>query len=279
VSADEAHLRTYGPAGPRLSSELTTELWEYREVLFAFVVRQLKVRYKQAAIGVGWSILQPLFASLIFALFLGRFAHLQSEGVQYFVFAMTGMVLWTFFSTGLSTAAESLIRDSAMVRKVYFPRQILPLSAVGAALLDVPASTIVLIGAVLLTGGRPSWTWLLIPLPVFIVLLAATGLGLALSALNVYYRDVRHALPFLLQVVMFSSPVIYSLSVVPAKWRVVYEVLNPIAVSVDDMRRVLLHGTLPELWINLAAIAWLAVILLAGSWLFRSLERDFADRL
>ena len=279
AAADEAQLRTYGPSGPRLSSELTTELWEYREVLFAFVVRHLKVRYKQAAIGVGWSILQPLLASLVFALFLGRFAHLPSEGAPYFVFVLAGMVLWTFFATALGTSAESLIRDSSMVRKVYFPRQILPLSAVGAALLDVPAALVILVGAVLLNGGRPSLTWLLLPLPVLIVLLAATGLGLAASALNVFYRDVRHALPFLLQVMLYSSPVIYSLDVVPSNWRAVYEVFNPIAIAVDDMRRVLLHGTWPELWINVAAVAWLAVILVAGSWLFRSLERDFADRL
>lgn len=273
------HVRVIEAGAWRSWSDSIGEIWQYREVLLAFVVRHIKVRYKQAAIGVGWSVLQPLLASILFAVFLGRFAHLSSEGGPYFVFAMTGMVLWTFFATALTSSAESLIRDAAMVQKVYFPRQILPLSAVGAALVDLPAAVLVLVGALLLTGSRPNITWILIPLPVLLMLIAATALGLITSSLNVYYRDVRHALPFLLQVILFSSPVIYSLSVVPERWRPIYEILNPVAVSIDDLRRILLHGTWPEPAVNIAAAAWLILLLAGGSLLFRSLERDFADRL
>lgn len=255
------------------------EVWTYRDVLLAFTIRHIKVRYKQAVIGIGWGILQPVLASLLFAIFLGRFVHLPSDGIPYFVFALAGMALWMFFSTALLASAESLIRDSSMVRKVYFPRQILPLAAIGAALVDLPPALAVFIVADLVTGGRPSWTWLLIPLPVFLIVLAATALGLMTSALNVYYRDVRHALPFLLQVILFSSPVVYALGVVPVKWRQLYEVLNPLAAAIQDLRLIVLHDTWPNFWVNAGALAWLLTLLVAGYYVFKSLERDFADRL
>jgi len=263
----------------RLTLENLRELWSYREVFLAFAIRHFKIRYKQAAIGVGWSLIQPVFAAALFALFLGRFAHLSSEGRPYFLFALAGMVPWTFFSMALSSSAESLIRDASMVRKVYFPREILPLSAVAAAMADLPAALVVLLGLDLATGGRPSLTWLLIPLPVFLLLLTASSLGLILSALNVYYRDVRHALPFLLQVIMFSSPVIYSLSIVPARWRTLYEAVNPIATAIEDLRRLVLHNSWPDPWVNAWALLSLLVLLVVGYFIFLSLQRDFADHL
>lgn len=279
LAVEEARRASAGEAGRWRPTSVVGELWQYREVLFAFVARLVKVRYKQAAIGVGWSVLQPLLASLLFSLFLGRFAHVASEGAPYLVFALAGMVLWSFFATSLTSAAESLIRDAAMVRKVYFPRQILPLAAVGAALMDVPAGLVVLLGAVLVSGGRPSVYWLLIPVPVLLVALASTSLGLIASSLNVYYRDVRHALPFLLQVALFCSPIVYSLSIVPERWRLLYQVLNPLATAIQDMRLVLLHDSPPDIGVNLAAFAWLVLLLVIGAIVFRSLERDFADRL
>src|SRR5438552_3984774 len=144
----------------RLSLDNLRELWAYREVFVAFTIRHFKIRYKQAAIGVGWSLLQPLLAALIFAIFLGRFAHLSGEGRPYFLFALAGVVPWTFCATAVNSAADSLIRDASMVRKVYFPREILPLSAVAAALVDLPAAILVLLGLELATGGTPSLTWL-----------------------------------------------------------------------------------------------------------------------
>jgi lipopolysaccharide transport system permease protein len=263
----------------RLSIENVRELWSYREVFLAFAIRHFKIRYKQAAIGVGWSLVQPIFAAALFALFLGRFAHLSGEGRPYFLFALAGLVPWTFFSVALSSSAESLIRDASMVRKVYFPREILPLSAVAAALADLPAALLVLLALDLATGGRPSLMWLLIPLPIFLLLLTASALGLILSALNVYYRDIRHALPFLLQVILFSSPVIYSLDIVPARWRPLYEAVNPIAAAIEDLRRIVLHNTWPDPLVNLWALASLLILLVIGYYVFLSLQRDFADHL
>ncbi len=262
-----------------VSAENLVELWRYREVFFAFTVRHFKVRYKQAAIGVGWSLLQPLLAAAIFAIFLGRFAGLSGEGRPYFVFALAGLVLWTFTATGLSSAAESMVRDANMVRKVYFPREILPLSAVAAAVADLPAALLVLLGVDLATGAAPSLTWPLIPVPVFLLLLFSASLGLILSALNVYYRDVRHALPFLLQVLMFSSPIVYSLGIVPAQWRGIYQALNPVATAVDDIRRLVLHNSLPDLWANIWALGILVAMLVFGYYVFQSMQRDFADHL
>ena len=166
-----------------------------------------------------------------------------------------------------------------MLRKVYFPREILPLSAVGSALADVPAAVLVLLALDLATGGKPALTWLLIPLPVFLLLLAAASLGLILSALNVYYRDVRHALPFLLQIIMFSSPVIYSLGIVPSSWRAFYEAMNPLATAIDDLRRLVLHNTWPDPWANVWALLSLLVLLVLGYYIFLALQRDFADHL
>jgi lipopolysaccharide transport system permease protein len=263
----------------RLSGANLFELWNYREVFLAFAVRHFKIRYKQAAIGVGWSLVQPVFAAVIFAIFLGRFAHLSGEGRPYFLFALAGLIPWTFFATAVSTSADSLIRDANMVRKVYFPREILPLSAVAAALADLPAAIVVLLGINLATGGKPSLTWLLIPLPIFLLLLTAASLGLILSALNVYYRDVRHALPFLLQIIMFSSPVIYSLEIVPANWRRVYEAANPVAAAIEDLRRLVLHNTWPDPWVNAWALMSLLVLLMISYYFFLSLQRDFADHL
>lgn len=263
----------------RLSLDNLRELWAYREVFIAFTIRHFKVRYKQAAIGVGWSLLQPLLAAVLFAIFLGRFANLSGEGRPYFLFALAGLVPWTFCATALNSAADSLIRDSSMVRKVYFPREILPLSAVAAALVDLPAAIVVLLGVELATGGTPSLTWLLIPLPIFLLLLFASSMGLILSALNVYYRDIRHALPFLLQLIMFSSPIVYSLSVVPAEWRTVYQAVNPVATAIEDMRRLVLHNAWPDPLTNMWALMTLLVLLAGGYYLFQSLQRDFADHL
>jgi lipopolysaccharide transport system permease protein len=278
-SGSKAHAHEVDANRWRLSHAGVLETWQYREVLFAFIARHLKVKYKQAAIGVGWGVLQPLLASLLLSIVLGRFAHLGSEGVPYFVFALAGFVLWTFFAAALASSAESVIHESSMVRKVYFPRQILPLAAVGATLVDLPAALLFLLGAVLFTGGRPALTWLLIPLPILLILLAATALGLVAAALNVYYRDVRHVLPFIIQVMLFSSPVMYSLRLVPARWREAYEVLNPVAAAIEDLRRLVVHNSWPDPWVNAGALVWLSVLLAGGYYLFKFLERDFADQL
>jgi len=255
------------------------ELWGYREVLFALTARYFKVKYKQAAIGIGWTVVQPLVAALLFSVFLGRFAHLPSEHVSYFVFALAGMVGWSFFSSAVASAADSIIRDQTVLRKVYFPREALPLAAVGAALADLPAALVLLLIAATVSGIRPSLTWLLLPLPILILILSAVGLGMVMATLNVYYRDVRYALPFLLQAMLFSTPIVYSIQLVPDKWRLLYGTLNPVATAVEDIRRLVLHGTWPDPLRNAGAMLTILVVLSLGYYLLKTLERDFADRV
>lgn len=266
-----------GPGRARWSS--LVELWAFRDVLGAFVVRLVKVKYKQAALGVGWAVFQPLVAALIFALFLGRLTHVPSEGVPYIVFAMSGTVVWNFFSTAVGGAMDSVVTDQALLRKVYFPREIFPLSAVLAALVDVVSSCVTLVVVFLAYGLHPHLTWLLLPLPFLLALLTAATVGLTLSAANVFYRDVRYVLPFVLQLGLFATPVVYSLSVVPGRWRLLYVVLNPVAAAIDALRRVVLHGTLPAAGTTIAGFTCSIVGLFAAYHLFKRLERGFSDRI
>jgi homopolymeric O-antigen transport system permease protein len=266
--------------GPgRLSAASFRELWAFREVLWAFVVRQVKVRYKQAAVGVLWAVFQPVLAALLFALFLGRYAEVPSEGVPYLVFALAGMAAWSYFSSAAGSGSESLVANQGLLRKLYFPREVLPVAAVGAAVLDLAIGLGVLVVAAALYGIAPAVSWVALPLPLAILILAAGAFAVGLSAVNVYYRDVRHALPFLLQVGLFASAVVYPLSVLPASWRELYAIANPVAGAIDGIRRIVLHGTWPDASITAGALAWSAFLLVAGYALFKRLERGFADRV
>jgi lipopolysaccharide transport system permease protein len=266
-----------GPGG--ISRDALRELWAFREVLWAFAVRHVKVKYKQAAIGVGWAVVQPIAAAGIFALFLGRFANVPSEGAPYLLFALCGTVLWTYFSGSASSAAESLVTDSALLRKVFFPREVLPLAAILAGLVDFAPALATLIVAALLYGFVPGITWLALPLVLGIVVLLAAAFGLGLSGLNVYYRDVRYGLPFVLQLGLFASPIIYSLASVPAGWRGFYEVINPLAAAIDGLRRIVLHDEWPQLGVTFGALGWCAALVVGSYALFKRLERGFADRV
>lgn len=255
------------------------ELWSAREVLAAFAVRAVKVRYKQAAIGVLWAILQPVAAAALFAVFLGRLSDIGSEGVPYLLFALTGMACWSYFSQAAGSAMESVVENSSLLRKVYFPREVLPIAAVLSALVDLlPALATVAVAAALY-GVYPDVTWVALPIPLLLLVFTAAALGVALSGLNVYYRDVRYALPFAMQLGLFASPVVYSLSVVPGGWRTFYAIFNPIAAAIDSTRRIVLHGTWPDFEIVGAAFAWVALLLAVGYVLFKRLERGFADRV
>jgi homopolymeric O-antigen transport system permease protein len=266
--------------GPgRVSREVLRELWVFREVLWAFAVRQVKVKYKQAAIGVGWAIVQPVAAAALFALFLGRVANVGSEGVPYMLFALSGTVVWTYFSASASSASESLVADSALLRKVFFPREVLPLAAIVAGLVDFVPAFLTLVVASLLYGLLPTISWLALPLVIAVPILAAVAFGLGLSGLNVYYRDVRYVLPFVLQLGLFASPVVYSVDGIPASWRPVYEVLNPLAAAIDGMRRIVVHGHWPDFGITFAALGWCMLLLVGGYMLFKRLERGFTDRI
>lgn len=255
------------------------EVWQFRQVFSALVVREVKVRYKQTAIGVGWAFLQPIVAAAIFALFLGHISKVASEGAPYLLFALAGMVIWTYFSGTLGNAAQSLIVNQMLLRKIYFPREILPLYAVVAGIIDLLPGLLVLIVVAFLYGYEPTTAWLLLPIPVMLVIAATVGIGMALSAINVFYRDVRYALPFLLQLMLFASAVVFSLSAIPSPWRTPYAILNPIAESIDGVRQIVLHGNVPDLGVMGAAFAWTAVLAISAYWLFKRLEPSFSDRV
>jgi homopolymeric O-antigen transport system permease protein len=246
-----------GPGG--ISRASLAELWDFREVFWAFTVRQVKVKYKQAAVGIGWAVMQPVLTAALFALFLGRLARVPSDGSPYLLFALTGMVAWTYFASAASGAMASLLTDQLLLRKVYFPREILPLAAVAAALVDLGAGVLTVAVASIFFGLSPGLTWLAIPGLVALLVASATAVGVGLSALYVYYRDVRYAFP-------------------PA-WRGLYLIGNPIAAALDGFRRVLLHHAWPDPVTTAAALIWSAVLLTGGYVLFKRLERSFSDRI
>jgi lipopolysaccharide transport system permease protein len=266
--------------GPgRLTLGSLSELWQTREVLSAFTVRDVKVRYKQAAVGIGWAILQPVITAAIFALFIGRYTDVPSENVPYALFALAGIVAWSYFSAAALNGSQSLVANEGMLRKVFFPREILPLSAVAASLVDLLPALGVLAAAVFLYGHSADVTWLAIPIPVVLLMAFAAAVSAAFSAINVYYRDIKYALPFVIQLGLFASPVIYPLATIPEEWRTIYATLNPVAAAIDALRRTMLHGEWPDWGPTMAAMGWSLLLLVIGFALFKRLERGFADRV
>jgi lipopolysaccharide transport system permease protein len=274
--SDKIALDIVGGRG-RLSWASLRELWHFREVQVAFVARQLKVRYKQAVIGAGWVILQPLIAAGIFALILGRYANVSTDA-PFFLVALAGMVGWSYFANALAVGAESVVSNRELVRKIYFPREILPLTAVLSGLLDLVVALGVLVVATLAYGIWPALSWFALPLPMIILVLFAGACAVALSALNIYYRDVRYALPFVIQVGLLATPIAYSLAVIPAGYRTIYAILNPIAAAVEAIRRIVIYGEWPDAEVTFAALGWSFLLLALAAVLFKRLERGFADR-
>ena len=221
------------------------EIWRYRELLYFFVWRDLKVRYKQTAIGVAWVVLQPLLAMLVFTLFFGRLAKMPSGGLPYPVFYYTGLLPWLYFSASLTHATNTVVENERVITKVYFPKLILPFSAVLSALVDFGIGFILLLGMMLYFHMIPTIATLLLPIFLLLAVMTALAVGLWLSALNAIYRDVRYVIPFMVQFWMFASPVVYPSTIVPAKWRWLYG-LNPIAGVVEGFRWALTgHGQPP----------------------------------
>jgi lipopolysaccharide transport system permease protein len=255
-------------------------LWRYRELLYFLIWRELKVRYKQAVIGVGWALVQPTLAALVFALIFGRLAKLPTQGdTPYLLFALAGMTCWAYVSTAVTTASQSLVTDETLLRKVYFPREVIPLGAIGAALVDFGPALVVLLIVAGLFGEWPALSWIALPVLVLILVATATAVGLALSALNVYYRDVKHAVPFLLQMGLFASAVVFPLSLLTEPWATVYGIANPVAGTIDGVRRVVTEGAWPDPLLTAGGLAWALLLLVAGYALFERLERDFGDRV
>jgi lipopolysaccharide transport system permease protein len=252
------------------------EVWLYRELLYFFVWRDLKVRYKQTVIGVAWVVLQPLMSMGVFTIFFGRLAKLPSDGLPYPVFYFAALAPWTYFSTALTTATNVVVDNQRVITKVYFPRLILPFSSVLSGLVDFGIAFVVLLALVLGYGLRPGVHALWLPFLLLLALATALGIGLWLSALNALYRDVKYVTPFLVQFWMLASPVAYPSSLVPAKWRWLYG-LNPMAGVIEGFRWALTgHGQPPD-ELMLASVAAVAVLLAGGLLFFQRMEGTVAD--
>jgi lipopolysaccharide transport system permease protein len=252
------------------------DLWEYRELLYFLVWRDLKVRYKQTAVGIAWVMIQPTFLTLAFSVFFGRLAGVPSDGIPYPLFAYCGILPWQLFAQALSNSANSLVANEGLITKVYFPRLIIPLAAVFSALVDFMFAFVVLLAMAYFYGIAPTVGVFLVPAFVFLAVTIALSVGLWLSALNVQYRDVRHALPFMIQFWFFMTPVVYPSSLVPEQWRIIHS-LNPLVVVVVGLRWVLL-GTARPGGVSLAvSIAVASILLIGGLHYFRRVEKSFAD--
>ncbi len=253
------------------------EIWNYRELLYFLTWRDVKVRYKQTALGAAWAVLQPVMTMIVFSVFFGKLAGLgkKTGGIPYPIYVYAGLLPWTFFANSISNSSNSLIGSANLITKVYFPRLVVPLAAVGAGLVDFMISLVVLLSMMLYY--HIGVTWQLGLMPVFLVgtILTATGVGTLLSALTVAYRDFRYVVPFLVQIWMYATPVIYPSSIIPGKWRWLLS-LNPMCGLIDGFRSVFLSRPLD--WPHIAAsLAVSAVAFLLGAIYFRSVERRFAD--
>jgi lipopolysaccharide transport system permease protein len=251
------------------------DLWAYRELLYFLTWRDVKVRYKQTELGVAWAIIQPLFTMLVFTLFFGRLAGVPSDNVPYPIFAFTGLLAWTFFSNAITTSGNSLVGSAHLITKVYFPRMIIPGAAVAAGLVDFAIAFVILVLLMIYYGVGFTWNMLMFPVMVLLTTLLALGVGMWLSALNVKYRDIRFALPFMVQLWMYLSPIIYPTSFLPAKLRSLL-LLNPMTGIIEGYRSSLFGR--PFNWISLAISAVITLLLLIySSYAFRRMEKSFAD--
>lgn len=253
------------------------EVWRYRELLFFLTWRDIKIRYKQTLLGALWAILQPVLLMVVFSLFFGRLGKVPSDGVPYPIFSYTGLVPWTLFTYALTQASNSLVGNSQLLTKVYFPRLVLPIASTFAGVVDFALSFLVLIGMMVFYGLWPTWATLpMLPVLVVVCLVASIGVGMWLAALNVRYRDVAYTLPFLTQLWLFATPIAYPSSEIPGQWRVLYG-LNPMAGVIDGFRWAMIGtGRPPWGMLALSAVGSLA-LLLTGLFYFRRTERTFSD--
>src|SRR5437660_11065117 len=252
------------------------DLWVYRELLYFLTWRDIKVRYKQTILGATWAIIQPLFTMLLFTLFFGKLAHIPSDGVPYPIFAYAGLLPWMFFSNAVTSSGNSLVGSSNLITKVYFPRMIIPSAAVGAGLVDFAIAFVILIALMIYYRVSLNWNLLAVPLLLALTTLLALGIGMWTSALNVKYRDIRYALPFLIQLWMFASPVIYPASMMPQKWRWVLW-LNPLTGIIEGFRSSLFGANKFD-WSALGlSTAITFAMLVYSAYNFRRMERVFAD--
>lgn len=252
------------------------ELWQYRELLYFLIWRDIKVRYKQTLLGASWAVIQPFFTMVVFSIFFGRLAGIPSDGVPYPIFSFAALVPWTFFANGLTSSANSLVASQNLIKKVYFPRLAIPIATVLAGSVDFVIAFAVLLVMMVFYGITPTASLLFVVPLLLLALITSLGVGLWFSALNVQYRDVRYVVPFLVQFWLFATPIAYPSSLLEEPWRTIYA-LNPMVGVVEGFRWALLGTeTAPGPMIAVSAMAALA-LLVGGAFYFRRMERTFAD--
>jgi len=251
------------------------EIWQYRELLYFLTWRDIKVKYKQTVLGATWAILQPLLSMVVFTLFFGKLANMPSDGIPYPIFSFCALVPWTYFANALSASGNSLVGSANLISKVYFPRLIVPGASVLAGLLDFGIAVLVLLGMMAYYGIAPGWGIFMVPVLLILTMGTALGVGALLSALNVEYRDVRYAMPFMIQLWMFATPIVYPLSLVPERfqWMVA---LNPMVGIIEGYRAALLGRSFPRTPLAISSVLCLLLVV-AGAFYFRRVEKTFAD--
>lgn len=252
------------------------ELWRYRDLLWLLVWRDFSVRFRQSVLGVGWAVVRPVLSVLVFTVIFGMVAGLPSDGIPYPLFSFAAMMPWLYFSSALANATNSVVGGGALLTKVYFPRLVLPLASVAAGLADFAIQFVLLLGLMFWYGVAPSWNAVLAPLFVLDCVLVSLALGLWLTALNVKYRDIGQLVPFLVQVWMYLSPVVYSSSMIPERWRPLYA-LNPMVGVIDGFRWAVLGQNPPDWTMMAISTVVMAVLLTGGACYFRKTEATFAD--
>jgi lipopolysaccharide transport system permease protein len=252
------------------------ELWTYRELLFFLALRDIKLRYKQTVLGVGWTVLQPLLTMIVFAVFFGKLGGLPSDGQPYALFVLVALVPWQLFSYALTQSSNSLVNEQRVITKVYFPRLLVPVASVLAGLVDFVVAFVLVVIGMLAFGVVPSWAILALPAFVLFAVLTALAAGLWLAALNVQYRDIRYTIPFLTQFWMFLTPIAYPASMVPEPYRPFFG-LNPMAGVVEGFRWALLDTPAPDWGLLAVSVSVVTVMLLGGLFYFQRMERTFAD--
>ncbi len=252
------------------------ELWQYRELLYFLTWRDVKVRYKQTILGAAWAVIQPVFMMLVFSLFFGRLAHMSSDGIPYPIFVYCALLPWQLFAHALTESSNSLVANERLITKVYFPRLVVPISAVLGGLIDFAIAFVILLLMMAYYGIAPTRAVLALPALVLFAIMTALAVGLWLSALNVKYRDVRYTINFLIQFWLFATPVAYSSSIVPEKWRALYG-LNPMAGVVEGFRWALLGKANPPGALFAVSVAVVALLTIGGLYYFRRMEQQFAD--
>ncbi|MEJ0059763.1 MAG: ABC transporter permease [Terricaulis sp.] len=251
-------------------------VWRYRELLLVLVMRDIRVLYKQAALGASWAVIQPLFAVAIFTVVFGYFAHMPSDGIPYPIFAFAAVLPWTYFAEATRRASTGLVDDAELVRKVYFPRLIMPVAKVLGPLVDFCIAFGILLIMMVIFNVPPTWKLLAVPPLILVATLLAFSIGLWLGPINVRFRDIKHTLPFMIQIWMYASPIVYPLSMIPDQFKLLYS-LNPMVGVIEGFRWAVFDRGNPDFLVTAISATVIIVLLLGGLVFFKRMERSFAD--